>query len=632
MACRKTKGKATQPQVEERNLSISENIKGREDVSVDRSTQKRGTARVPDLQSEELARIGDEIQDSSVNRMEAVKENSNLTAPAKLQWSEMVERDEKQGVWAKNDTSKFKAPSEKLQFIPPKEVAGQNIAQMQMEDVKTEAEYWESSIACFVLGAHPPIGVTERYFQKLWGNLGIDKPLIVKPWEVEKGINYNDVEYVPIWIRLYGLEVKFWNLNSLSRLVSAIGTPILADDYIVRKERVQFARILVEMKIAANVPDKLVFEDEKGHVKVQKIVYEWLPTKCDHCSEYGHLTTKCIIKLRKEEDKPKQPVATWKKVENKVEGRRNAAKTIATDDNQRNSTVRRKDQSSCEVSFINSNGQLANSLHEEGNLEKKKGGQSGEDENMVKAMKSRIWGVQEENGREITDQKGIEEHFVCFFRELLGKTNRRESVKEEMFKTGHVLDAKLWNKAALLKQVWQIASQKDALWIKWIHGVYLKSSSFWEVEAKSDASWQWKQLLKVRDHGKLGFAGSSWLASATGKYTVKLGYAWFTGNEMKVRESQSIWSRMNVPKHSFIAWLTWKKRLWTKDKLISMHMVENDQSCLLCKLQLESVEHLFFQCNFAAAVLAKIVKCLGCRKIAANEARLRMQILNMWKG
>ncbi|CAI9105853.1 OLC1v1004870C1 [Oldenlandia corymbosa var. corymbosa] len=301
MAGRKKKGKAPQPQVEERNQSIKE-----------------------------LARFGDELQDSSVNSKEAVKEISNLTTPAEvkgshmrqspsvghssgkrqdeiellgrdltakrqLQWSEMIEREEKQGVWAKNDTSKFKAPSGKLQFIPPKEVAGQNIVQMQMEDVKTKAEYWESSIACFVLGAHPPIGVMERYFQKLWGNLGIDKPLIVKASDVEKGINYNDVEYVPIWICLYGLEVKFWNLNSLSRLVSAIGTPILADDYTVRKERVQFARILVEMKIAANVPDKLVFEDEKGNVK--------------------------------------------------DEGRSNAAKTIATDDNQRNPILRRKDQS-----------------------------------------------------------------------------------------------------------------------------------------------------------------------------------------------------------------------------------------------------------------------------------------------
>ncbi|CAI9114948.1 OLC1v1015775C1 [Oldenlandia corymbosa var. corymbosa] len=157
-------------------------------------------------------------------------------------------------------------------------------------------------------------------------------------------------------------------------------------------------------------------------------------------------------------------------------------------------------------------------------------------------------------------------------------------------------------------------------------------ASFWEVEAKNDASWQWKQILKVRDQRKLGVVGSRWLASSNGKYTVKSGYAWFAGNETKFRDLQSIWSRMNVPKHSFIAWLAWKKRLWTKDRLTSMHMAVNDQRCLLCRLQPETIEHLFFQCTFAAVVLEKLVQWLGCRKIAASEARWRMQILNMWKG
>ncbi|CAI9114888.1 OLC1v1015705C1 [Oldenlandia corymbosa var. corymbosa] len=536
----------------------------------------------------------------------------DLNAKRQLQWSEMMERDEKQGVWAKNDTSKFKAPSGKLQFIPPKEVAGQNIAQMQMEDVKSEAEYWESSIAYFVLGAHPPIGIMERYFQKLWGNLGIDKvillpsglfivrfttlnardsmlnvnfyhfgskPLIVKPWDVEKGINYNDVDYVPIWIRLYGLEVKFWNLNSLSRLV----------------------------------------------------VYEWLPTRCAHCTEYGHLTDKCRLKLRKVEDKPKQPLSAWKKVE-KDEGRSNAEKIIVTDDNQRKPTVRRKDQSSCEGSLVKSIGQFANSLYEEGNLEKNKGDQSCEDETMKglmftwcnqrlgteriyakldRALVNSEWidqyvesiatvlmeGVSDHSPIEVQFKAEMQRRRSAFrffntsclsteflstvekswaasvegtsmyqlcqklkrlkyplkklnrlqFADIVEKANRGQVQLEVMqqklsFDPGDVdlqieerklyhLDAKIWNKAALPKEVWQIASQKDALWIKWIHGVYIKSSSFWEVEAKCDASWQWKKLLKIRDQGKLGFAGSSWLALNNGKYIVKSGYTWLTGNE-----------------------------------------------------------------------------------------------------
>ncbi|CAI9116819.1 OLC1v1018080C1 [Oldenlandia corymbosa var. corymbosa] len=544
---------------------------------------KKGSTRVSDLQSEEIERIAAEIENSSVNKKGEVKENSKMATPTEvmgiqmhqslsdgrssgkrqneaelhgrdlnakrqLQWSEMMERDEKQGVWAKNDASKFKAPSGKLLFIPPKEVASQNIAQMQMEDVKSEAEYWESSIVCFVL--FTTLNARDSVLNVNFYHFG-SKSLIVKPWDVEKGINYDNVDYVPIWIRLYGLEVKFWNLNSLSRLVSAIGTPILVDDYTVRKKRVQFARILVEIKIAASVPDKLVFEDEKGNVKVQKIVYEWLPTRCTHCTEYGHLTDKCRLKLRKVEDKPKQPLSAWKKVEKKDEGRSNAEKIIVTDDNQRKPIVKRKDQSSCEGSLVKSIGQVANSLHEEGNLEKNKGDQSCEDETMKLKLKYPLKKLNRLQFADIVEKANREQVQLEVMQQKLSFDPGDVDLQIEERKLYHQ-DPKIWNKAALLKQVWQIASQKDALWIKWIHGVYIKSSSFWKVEAKCDASWQWKQLLKIRDQGKLGFAESSWLASNNDKYTVKSGYAWLTGNEVKARESQSIWSRMNVPKHSFI--------------------------------------------------------------------------------
>ncbi|CAI9106339.1 OLC1v1005469C1 [Oldenlandia corymbosa var. corymbosa] len=82
-------------------------------------------------------------------------------------------------------------------------------------------------------GANPPIWVMEDYLKKIWGRRGVDKvihlpsglfvvrfntlhareevlsvnmyqfglkPLIVKPWNVEKGLSYRDVDKVPVWI------------------------------------------------------------------------------------------------------------------------------------------------------------------------------------------------------------------------------------------------------------------------------------------------------------------------------------------------------------------------------------------------------------------------------------------------
>ncbi|CAI9108650.1 OLC1v1008308C1 [Oldenlandia corymbosa var. corymbosa] len=667
-----------------------ENNKGREDVSVDRSKQKKDAIRVPDLQSEEFVRIGDEVQVSSGNRKVAVKEIPNLTTPTEvtgsqmrqtpsighssekkqgevellgrdptakrqLQWPEMIERDGMQGVWAKTDTNKFKAPSGKLQFIPPKEVAGQSIAQMQMEDVKTEAEYWESSIACFVLGAHPPIGVMERYFHKLWGNLGIDKvillpsglfvvrfttlnardtvlnvnfyhfgskPLIVKPRDVEKGINYNDVEY--------GLEVKFWNLNCLSRLVSAIGTPILADDYTVRKERVQFARVLVEVKIAAAVPDKLVFEDEKGNVK--------------------------------------------------DEGRNNAAKTIATDDNQRNPIVRRKDQSSSEMSTINSNGQPATSFHEEGNLEKIKGVQSGEVENVKRKMFT--WCNQRVGTERIyakLDRALVNGEWIDQYAESIATVLMKGVSDHSPLEVQFKVEMQKRRSAFRFFNMWCLSTDfqrtVERSWAEKVEGTCmyqlcqkLKSASFWEVEAKSDASWQWKQLLKVRDQGKLGFAGSRWLASSNGKYTVKSGK--IAASEARWRmQILNMWKGQKIKRRllwAVIAACTyqlWEERnrrhfqqlerspeqimLLIKDEMrgrfLYCHKMKNravaaifdrldHAECVLCQDNVEeSASHLFFECGYSEKLLNGVKEWLHLELRQKMLQQLVIRIKNVYR-
>ncbi|CAI9109477.1 OLC1v1009299C1 [Oldenlandia corymbosa var. corymbosa] len=162
----------------------------------------------------------------------------------------------------------------------------------------------------------------------------LSKPLIVKPWDVEKGLKYSNVEKAPVWIRLYGLELKYWHENSMSRLASSTGVPLQADEYTVSKSRVQYARILVEMEISETVPDKSVFEDECGILKVQKVAYEWIPTKCNQCLEYGHGSEKCRKLVGKVDTRVKEPAPVWRRV---VKGKHSNMSTrtewVSTDTN-----------------------------------------------------------------------------------------------------------------------------------------------------------------------------------------------------------------------------------------------------------------------------------------------------------
>ena len=56
-----------------------------------------------------------------------------------------------------------------------------------------------------------------------------------------------DVSSVPIWIKLPGLPLDCWNARALGKIVSKVGKPISTDKLTLSKERISFARVLVEV-------------------------------------------------------------------------------------------------------------------------------------------------------------------------------------------------------------------------------------------------------------------------------------------------------------------------------------------------------------------------------------------------
>ncbi|GJX38204.1 hypothetical protein Tco_0251507 [Tanacetum coccineum] len=56
-----------------------------------------------------------------------------------------------------------------------------------------------------------------------------------------------------------------------------------------------------------------------------------------------------------------------------------------------------------------------------------------------------------------------------------------------------------WNVALMAKHLWNVASDKDSIWVKWVKVYRLKSGNIWDVELKEHRYWSWCQLLKLRD-------------------------------------------------------------------------------------------------------------------------------------
>ncbi|GJX27994.1 RNA-directed DNA polymerase, eukaryota, reverse transcriptase zinc-binding domain protein, partial [Tanacetum coccineum] len=57
----------------------------------------------------------------------------------------------------------------------------------------------------------------------------------------------------------------------------------------------------------------------------------------------------------------------------------------------------------------------------------------------------------------------------------------------------------MWNKTLLIKHLWNIAENKESLWVKWINTVKLKGRSVWDIQSYGTDSWCWKTILSLRN-------------------------------------------------------------------------------------------------------------------------------------
>ncbi|XP_019228711.1 PREDICTED: uncharacterized protein LOC109209820 [Nicotiana attenuata] len=147
----------------------------------------------------------------------------------------------------------------------------------------------------------------------------------------------------------------------------------------------------------------------------------------------------------------------------------------------------------------------------------------------------------------------------------------------------NITDLNTWNRAALLKHLWNLVKKKDKLWIKWVHAYYLKGREPWEVDIKK-ASWIIRKILQA------------------GKYLNEAGLD--TGMVMQ-SNSFSIRGMYKQLRGDFL-----KESLYTKDRLRKWGMQVNPE-CALCEKEMESHNHIFFTCSFSENVWSRILKWMN---------------------
>lgn len=208
-----------------------------------------------------------------------------------------------------------------LKFVPPVIENGTQIVQIESLDVADMINSWEKAVVIYVVGGFVSADIIRGYIRKHWtsvtmplvhaheegyyvlkfnsehecseilkgGPYFLNKaPMIVKKWSSNFDFKEEILRVIPVWIRLPSLPLHCWGAESLSRIVSAVGVPIIADECTAKQTKVSYARVLVEVDITQEFVKEIIIRDNTGREFTQKAIPEWRPFYCRKCNKLGH--------------------------------------------------------------------------------------------------------------------------------------------------------------------------------------------------------------------------------------------------------------------------------------------------------------------------------------------------------
>lgn len=118
-------------------------------------------------------------------------------------------------------------------------------------------------------------------------------PLLLKKWSPGTALDPSSIVDFPVWIKLPHLDLQFWSPNMLGKIASHVGKPCFVDKLTANKERLAYARVLVELKSGDKILDQVVLKGPNKEEYVQKVVYESRPLQCYKCLRFGHSIRNC---------------------------------------------------------------------------------------------------------------------------------------------------------------------------------------------------------------------------------------------------------------------------------------------------------------------------------------------------
>ena len=108
----------------------------------------------------------------------------------------------------------------------------------------------------------------------------------------------NSLQSFLVWVKFPNLDLQFWNNKMIGKIASMLGKPCYMDKLTASKDRLSFARVLVELKSGQKLLDAITLRDQFGSLIVQKVEYEFRSLQCFQCYKFGHVVKNCPVKVR----------------------------------------------------------------------------------------------------------------------------------------------------------------------------------------------------------------------------------------------------------------------------------------------------------------------------------------------
>lgn len=115
------------------------------------------------------------------------------------------------------------------------------------------------------------------------------------------------------------MPLNCWTMKCLSKVGSALGNPLYADDCTTLSARISYARLLVEIDVNRPLPRSVKVQDPCGRVFEQVIEYKWKPEYCTTCLQVGHNCNHVPAQKRPIQPTPRRtirPKQIWRSREN----------------------------------------------------------------------------------------------------------------------------------------------------------------------------------------------------------------------------------------------------------------------------------------------------------------------------